>query len=149
MSLIILGVRNGFGDIDGSHLYTPYSFVYVNEVGITISFIKFNISCSLPWNQSTILGWLGETIYSLIVCVSFLTLNYGVLSLFMAIGEFHQSFQLHFQQILTAEDARLRHLKTKIRDSIRFHNLSSGLSSLKNNFFICQILNNFVFFQFI
>lgn len=78
---------------------------------------------SLPWNQNTIFGWIGDTIFSILVSSSYLILNYGVLSFFMAIDEFHRAFPANFLKLLTSANMKSRHMKVALRDSIRFHNL--------------------------
>lgn len=130
VSFISNGILNGFGNIDGRDLYVPYSFVYVYQFEISFHSMNINYLCErLPWNQNTILGWIGEIIFSLCMCSAYLTMNYGMLAFFMAIGEFHLAFRTHFQRLLLAIDRRSRqpiHVKTILRDSIHFHNLTKG-----------------------
>lgn len=45
MSYIFDGISNGFENMDASHLYIPYSFVYVEEIEIIVLCLKICFSC--------------------------------------------------------------------------------------------------------
>lgn len=96
-----------------------------------LNFVK-QFFCSLPWNQTTQLGWIETIIFSVFAAASYFPANYLFLSLFMAIGEFHKAFHALFEQFIqdigTQKRKRLHakvltqpDLKASIRKLIDFH----------------------------
>lgn len=83
--------------------------------------------------------------FSIIMCTTYMTINYGVLSFFMSIGEFHRSFHAHFHKLVSGINVKSRDIKTKFRDSIKFDNLSKRF--VKCRFASSRTLNIYIFFS--
>ena len=122
---------------DVTLVYHPYRFVLVNWMIIDkillnwtlaqwqwkkqnlLTLITFNNSPSLPWDQTTLLGYFGEIIFCILVCEAYLLYNGAVLLTFVSICLHHKAFSGMFQH-------KLRNLEgpTKNRsEKDFFHNI--------------------------
>lgn len=115
------------------HLYHPVPFVYVR-----LQFDRFffssiyfsendeNICCdfSLPWNQSTALGYVGELCHSLPIGTDFFSVIGTFLLLFISMSQHHQAFYNMFKHTvdkLKQPDGKVRCDAKFLRDLIRFY----------------------------
>lgn len=92
---------------------------------IRCTHFKIAFHFSLPWNQHTIIGWIAEILLCLYIAFPYVAYNYGFLTFFVVIGEFHRAFYLQFQNMienmnLTAK--RNGSQKAHLCDIIRYHN---------------------------
>lgn len=78
---------------------------------------------SLPWNQETLVGYIGEIWFDVIVSESYFITNGAILLLFMSICLHHQAFYRMFEKSVQELD----HFDSKRNDEellcnlIRFH----------------------------
>lgn len=79
----------------------------------------------LPWNQHTIRGWIGETVFSVISSSLYLFTNVVFLTFFIGICEFHRAF-LHYFNVLVitvdnTKDTSDSDIETMLCNIIEFH----------------------------
>lgn len=86
----------------------------------------------LPWDQHTIRGWIGETVFSVISSSLYLFTNVVFLTFFIGICEFHRAFLHYFNElVMKIEDAidndynlnskSQSDIRTMLCDTINFH----------------------------
>lgn len=100
------------------------------EFKIKIKYFKIYLviyAHSLPWNQTTVRGWVAESVFSTCIPFGYSTANYGTLLFFICIETFLSSFQQYYRRILNningTRDIKGKHnLKLILCDAIRFHN---------------------------
>lgn len=91
---------------------------------LTLILISMNSCSSLPWNQTTVLGYLGEIGFIMFSAKAFMITNGVLLMFFVSIcrhyGAFYQIFK-HSIGKLTHSDRNNRCDKAILCDLIRFH----------------------------
>lgn len=77
---------------------------------------------SLPWNQSTLLGYFGEVFFITATSVPYFTINAAVLILFISISKYHEQFYQMFSTITTGLNYSkgAKHEMETIRDLVNF-----------------------------
>lgn len=144
--LAILSALYGYfdvGAIEIEYLYVPFKFVYVycilvysrslslsgskslwNFMFLFVKWIPTNLF-RLPWNQHTVRGWIGETVFSVISSSLYLFTNVVFLTFFIGICEFHRAFLQYFVGLTMKIENSVgndgRDMKTKLCDIINFH----------------------------
>lgn len=95
-----------------------------------IEYKIFNNDFSLPWNQQTFFGWALEQSACLLATTVYFLITSALLSLFIAICEFHEAFYKYLQHLVTSIDQQLGDLQPKmiklrskqiLCETIRFH----------------------------
>lgn len=84
---------------------------------------------SFPWSQQTVLGWISELTFGIIITAIFLLINTAFISFFIAICVNHQAFYEFFRAMINNvyEEAYSMNLNRKSRSrdmlcsAIRFH----------------------------
>lgn len=97
------------GNFDLKYLYTLYKFKWVGKkfwmlifllLLNIICFVEIDLLCSLPWDQSTPIGYFYKISFDTLVGVTYLVSNGALLVLFVSICLFHQAFSKMFEHSL-------------------------------------------------
>lgn len=113
-------------DVEGSFRFqfrVSSEQVYVSENCIIQRVFFTLIYCSLPWDQETFLGYIGEMVVSMICMEGYLIDNGALLLLFISMCLHHQAFYRMFRNSLcklNRPDKR-RNDKEHLCNLIRFH----------------------------
>lgn len=71
---------------------------------LKIDFQPISSIFRLPWNQHTVRGWIGETVFSVISSSLYLFTNVVFLTFFIGICEFHRAFLEYFNALMIEVD---------------------------------------------
>lgn len=79
-------------------------------------------NCSLPWNQSTYIGYVGEILYLIPCCWGVVLTNGAIMVTFISISIFHQTFYEIFECLLSTLNHNDKSTPAEmiIENSIRF-----------------------------
>lgn len=85
--------------------------------------LKLNTIRSLPWDTTTLTGYIGEIIFDINLAEAFYIATGVLLLLFMSICLHHRAFYKRFQHSLRALDQpnEIENIDKFICDLIRFH----------------------------
>lgn len=72
------------------------------------------IHFSLPWNQTTYLGYFGEIVQDIVVTAGYIVANGALLLLFISISIYHQAFQKIFKHSVV----KLKAIGKKNKDEV-------------------------------
>lgn len=113
------------GEFNRDILYLQFKLTYVTSSIFNHFFKKKSEHFPrLPWNQSTPLGYFGETCYSVLTCESYLIVNGAIMLLFVSLAWHHHAFYKMFQISLSdLEHSNGGDDTHKMHDLIRFHNM--------------------------
>lgn len=122
-----------YGDVAIEHIYVPGRFVcVVLSLKTNWEFLTkmegFN-AFSLPWNQHTFFGWVLEQSTCLLGSMAYFLVTGALMSLFIAICEFHKAFYKYLHHLVTSIDElgdskpEMFKLRSKqiLCQTIRFH----------------------------
>lgn len=80
---------------------------------------------SLPWDQTTAMGYIGELAFSMPIGLGYFSINGGFLLLFISICQHHQAFYKIFEQsvnkLTRSNDENNRCDARVLCNVIRFH----------------------------
>lgn len=78
---------------------------------------------SLPWDQTTLLGWTVETIISVLAGCAYLLINNTFMSFFVGICYYHRAFRAHIEELIEKIDYKngQRKAKSILTETIQFH----------------------------
>lgn len=86
------------------HFLIKFNFIHPSKWHFLIKLMKIIEetvnSCRLPWDQRTIRGYIGETVFSVISSSLYLHTNVVFLTFFIAICEFNQAFSNYFDALI-------------------------------------------------
>lgn len=84
------------------------------------------ISSSLPWDQNTFLGWVGEQIFTGMWCFAYMVVIMSITSFFISLGAFYRAYLRYFRALIVEinEVARTQKFRSKklLGEMIEFHN---------------------------
>lgn len=85
-----------------------------------VYYVKIHLR--LPWNQSTLFGYLAEVFYGTFLCEVFIVATGSVLCLFMSMSWHHEAFYFMFRHSIRKLDSPVNQDNEKIvSDLVRFH----------------------------
>lgn len=125
-SILSCQLEYGLGHINSVCLYHPIRLVWVCKIyfsTVNAIFYEKKIYCSLPWNQESFFGYVGEIFVDVIICGTFVIL-YGQFSLlFISLCIHFFTFNEMFASFVKEVDNSADEMnKTElIRKLIEFH----------------------------
>lgn len=82
----------------------------------------------LPWDQRTLIGWIGLNLYSAAAAPFYLIINYAFLAFFIGVCEqqfaFYEFFRMSAKNLDGITQFECDNVRLKIRKLIQFHNLT-------------------------
>lgn len=131
-------IRDGF--VDPVNLYLPYKIRCLRtnsnfqfRTSLTIEFPLISRENSLPFDESTWLGWFCSLMLELLCGTTYVSTSVTITSLFIGLGLFFRASTLHFEAIfnemndtltgcLSTERDLLLKLKRSLINAIKYHN---------------------------
>lgn len=101
----------------------PAFLCYWRGQSFDVEYLYHPFKVLLPWNQSTLIGYLAEVFYGTFLCEVFIVATGSVLCLFMSMSWHHEAFLFMFrhstQKLENSKNARNN--ETVVCDLIHFH----------------------------
>lgn len=96
----------------------------------------------MPWDQQSLRGWIGETVFSVISSSLYLHTNMVFLTFYIAICEFHQAFVEYFADLMKQiqgvnESSRV---KLMLCNVIRYHISIKRYFQKNTMLFLCRLV---------
>lgn len=113
-----------FKSVNGDILYMPYQFMWI--IFMYLNPQKFNkFIRRLPWNQRTLIGWIGLNVLSCFAAGFYLFINYAFLAFFVGICENHLAFHTYFKESIEKLHLQPKSShKSQFIELIKFHSMT-------------------------
>ncbi|XP_055309901.1 odorant receptor 47a-like [Sitodiplosis mosellana] len=110
----------------GSVLSTVMCLIFRKRFQRDILYLQFKLI--LPWNQYTPLGYVGETIFSVLTCEAYLIVNGAIMFLFISLAVHHEAFYKIFRLSVRKMGQSQKECRDKenLRNLIIFHNMAKS-----------------------
>lgn len=140
-----------YGNLDLNVLYQPAKFMYERVYcgGNFFFMCFFFFFLRLPWDQNSILSWMGESIFAIIGVGSYFIVILSFLTLFISICEYHYAIHKLYRCRINAIDDMVRNedIKRSIYNSILFHASAKKCGNFERKYFKFKNKNYFSAFS--
>lgn len=83
--------------------------------------LLLNSKHSLPWDQTTAIGYIGEVCFQIMMGEGYLFSNGALLLLLISMCWHHQAFYKMFRHFVCEIDSKEKNAKLKLCELVRFH----------------------------
>lgn len=112
-----------WGDLSRTFIHARPICVSNFLVNTLLFDLKIVYFIRLPWNQDTVIGWLGLIFYEYFVAGFYFSITFVFMTFFIAICKHHRTFNKYFHNLAQEIDSSSPYAEHLIKKIFHFHKL--------------------------